>query len=147
MPQVSRRKVAKDVEAKLVVLFQNALKDAADDKVIASFFESLLTTTEKKMFAKRIAIAFMLMKGFDYLMIGETLKVSKQTVWTIKKDVEGNKKYCSQVKKMLKKENFNIFWKKLDITIMEAIPPVYRTDWVEHGRELQRKKRDLSKGF
>jgi len=147
MPQVSRRKVAKDVEEKLVTLFQNALKDASDDKAIVSFFESLLTTTEKKMFAKRIAVAFMLIKGLDYLVIGETLKVSKQTIWTIKKDVEGNRKYCYQIQKMLKKENLNVFWKKLDIAIMEALPPMYQTDWAKRGRELLQKKRDLSKGF
>lgn len=147
MPQVSRRRVAKDVEEKLVTLFQNALKDASDDNVIVSFFESLLTTTEKKMFAKRIAIAFMLIKGLDYLVIGETLKVSKQTIWTIKKDVEGDKKYCHQIQKMLNKENLNVFWKKLDIAIIEAFPPMYRTDWAKRGRELVKKKQALTKGF
>jgi len=143
MSQVSKRTVKKEVNEQLTRFFDEAISYSFKRRGTLNFIDSLLTTTERKMLRKRFGIACMLAQGYDYSLIGSILKVSKQTVWSIKKDIENNEEY-TLVAKAVGKENKNRkFWESLDIVLTELMPPRPGTDWRERRRKLFRRKKKL----
>ncbi|OHA06206.1 MAG: hypothetical protein A2934_05710 [Candidatus Sungbacteria bacterium RIFCSPLOWO2_01_FULL_47_10] len=87
MPQVSRRKLEKDVMEKiLATLFESLLK-INDGNLVKEFLDDFLTPTEKIMLAKRLAAAYFLEQGHGYRFISEVLKMSPTTVNTVHKQL------------------------------------------------------------
>ncbi len=80
MPQVSRLPLSKDLEAQMFTLFRNVLADLHKDSDIQEFLDDLLTPTEKIMLGKRLAIAFLLERGYTQRAIHTIMKVSVTTV-------------------------------------------------------------------
>ena len=83
MPQVSKRPLAKNIQQNLYSIFWQTLADLKSSADVKEFLTDLLTPTEKVMLAKRLAIALMLIKGYDYSSIRSTLKVSPQTIGAV----------------------------------------------------------------
>ena len=84
MAQVSKRYLQKQVEERILDLFWTSLSSLLTKEKISIFLDDLLSPTEKLMLSKRLAIAFMLMKGYDYSTINNRLKVSNPTIWNVK---------------------------------------------------------------
>lgn len=85
MAQISKRPLTKDIEMRVLYTLWDALaylKNEADTK---KFLEDLLTPTEKVMLSKRLAIAVLLTKNYDYKSIKQILKVSSGTINNIAK--------------------------------------------------------------
>ncbi|MBI2010163.1 MAG: hypothetical protein HYS86_03215 [Candidatus Chisholmbacteria bacterium] len=68
----------------------NAFTLAKNKEEIRQLLKGLLTHTEVKMLAKRIQIAKMLLEGYDYLSIKETVKVTDPTIARINNRLEEN---------------------------------------------------------
>ena len=66
MTQVSKRFLQKQVEERILDLFWTSLSSLSAKDKVSLFLDDLLSPTEKLMLSKRVAIAFMLMKGYDY---------------------------------------------------------------------------------
>ena len=75
MSQVSKRFVHKQVESKMYETLFEALKHLKSKEEIQSFLADLLSPIEKTMLAKRLAIAALLMRNYDYQTIMDMLKV------------------------------------------------------------------------
>lgn len=83
MAQVSRRFVRPPVQEKMRRLLIECVRACQNEEQAADFLNGLLTDTEKIMLAKRISIALMILKQCSYSEIGDTLKVSAQTIWSV----------------------------------------------------------------
>lgn len=81
MPPVSKRFLPKETKYKIYSLLISAIGKVNKRHDISPFLSDLLTPTEKIMIAKRLAIAFLLLRGdIDQRQISHYLKVSTSTV-------------------------------------------------------------------
>src|SRR3989338_4800231 len=80
MPQVSRRLIRKNIEDQIQKILNQSITLCDSSSLSSEFTEDLFTPTEKIMLAKRIAIAYLLIKGYSYTTIESTLKVSDSTI-------------------------------------------------------------------
>ena len=117
MTQVSRRFMKEEVKLKIDQLFYESLLSCNSKKSTQEFIEDLLTSTEKVMLAKRLTIAYLLLKGYPYEIINKTLKVSYPTIrivaLTLKYKGNGLR---NVLKEVIKRRN----WHKLFEEIGEA---------------------------
>ncbi|MCR4263390.1 MAG: Trp family transcriptional regulator [Candidatus Roizmanbacteria bacterium] len=85
MTQISKYPLRKDVDDQISELFIDTISRITNKKLMADFLSDFLTPTEKIMFIKRLAIYYMLAKGYDYKTIMYILKVSSASVATCNK--------------------------------------------------------------
>lgn len=148
MTQVSRRFLQKQVEERILDLFWASLSSLSTKKDVAIFLEDLLSTTEKIMLAKRLAVAFMLLKGYSYPSINNRLKVSDPTIWNVKLGLtHRGKGYNMVISKIMSKEKWEKFWQDLDFFFEQALPPRPGTNWKEVRRKQWEKRRKQQKPF
>ncbi len=123
MPQVSKYPLSKNTEKRLYQLFWETIANLNDSAKTEEFFTDLLSPTEKVMLSKRLAIAVMLIKGYDYLTIRLTLRVSPGTIGSISVWLKySGTGYRKVVEKLLKKEKFEDIVSKLE-SAAELIKP------------------------
>lgn len=148
MTQVSKRFLQKQVEDRILDLFWTSLTTLSTKQQISLFLDEFLTPTEKIMLSKRLAIAFMLMKGYDYMSINERLKVSDQTIWNIKTTLHfrGNN-YKRVVTEIMRREKWGKLWNDLDHFLEQIVPPRPGTNWKEVRRRQWEKRRKQQKPF
>jgi len=80
MPHISKRKLDKTKEKELIRSFDLVLVKISNEKEMQDFLGSLLTTTERIMLAKRLAIAILLKEGIPQDRISLVLNVTQATV-------------------------------------------------------------------
>lgn len=80
MPQVSKIKLAKKTEEKLITTFKLILTKINHYSKMDSFITTLLTPTERLMLAKRIAIIILLRENLSDSQIAVSLHVTRVTV-------------------------------------------------------------------
>lgn len=85
MSQVSKRFLSKELQEKINLVLWNGLSKLDNKEFVAEFLNDILTSTERVMVAKRLAIALLLTRGWDQLAISSYLKVSTSTVRGVKK--------------------------------------------------------------
>jgi TrpR-related protein YerC/YecD len=148
MAQVSKRFLHKKVEERILDLFWTSLSSLSTKQKVALFLDDLLTRTEKTMLSKRLAIAFMVMKGHDYPTINDRLKVSDPTIWNVKTSLSlRGKGYKMAIEQIMNKEKWEKFWQDLDHFFEEILPPRYGTNWKEARRKQWEKRRLQQKPF
>lgn len=123
MPQVSKYQLGKNTQTRLYKLFWETIAELRNPINAEEFFNDLLTPTEKIMLSKRLAIAVMLIRGYDYESIRTQLNVSPGTIGSISLWLKYSRQgYRKTVEKLLKKEKFEKLLKNIDSTI-ELIKP------------------------
>lgn len=148
MSQVSKRFLHKKVEERILDLFWTSLSSLSTKQKIALFLDDLLTPTEKLMLSKRLAIALMLVKGYDYSAINNRLKVSDPTIWNVKTSLSlSGKGYKMAIEQIMNKEKWEKFWQDLDHFFDQIIPPTPGTNWKEVRRKQWEKRRQQEKHF
>ena len=80
MTQVSKRIVHKQIESRMYETLFEAIKHLRSKEEIQLFLTDLLSPTERTMLAKRLAIAALLMRAYEYESIMNMLKVSSATI-------------------------------------------------------------------
>ena len=140
MTQVSRRVLDKRLEGKMYDLLWEAIGESSSTNDIISFFEDLLSPTERLMLSKRLAIAFLLVKGYDHRTISEILKVSSTTVarvnfWLTHK----GQGYRKAINRLLAKRRLEAFFLQIDEFWTQMTPKIGRG---EHLKEIHRRKRE-----
>src|SRR3989344_5126924 len=80
MPHISKRKLDKTKEKELIRSFDLVLVKISNEKEMQDFLGSLLTSTERIMLAKRLAIAILLKEGISQDRISSILNVTQATV-------------------------------------------------------------------
>lgn len=141
MAQLSKRVLQKNVEEKILDLFWTSISMLSAKEKVALFLDDLLSPTEKLMLGKRLAIAFMLMKGYDYPSINNRLKVSDSTIWNVKTNLTyKGKGYKMVIEQIMNKEKWGKFWQDLDHFFEQVLPPRYGTNWKEARRKQWEKR-------
>ena len=80
MPHVSKRYLKKKSFSILMRQFTNALEEADQRTKVAPMLGELFTKTEKVMFAKRIALVYLLSRNVPYNQIEKILHLSPVTI-------------------------------------------------------------------
>ncbi len=147
MTQISRYPVTSTVNKQILQLFRNAISSLKQSDEIDDFLEDFLSPVEKIMLAKRLAIAVMLAKGYDYQSIKAILHVTPSTIASVSIRLKyAGKGYKKTVEKILQEEKINDFWQKVDL-IISSIPQSKGTNRYQHKQELENKKRTFRKAF
>lgn len=136
MTQVSRRPLKKEVEEKLFEVFWEVFELMRTKKEAESFLKELLTPTEEIMLAKRVAVALMLLKGYDYREIQDSLNVSATTVGKVSLWLRrGGEGYRRILEKIIKRQKVEEFWEKVDGFLGKVLPPPKGRDWKNYYRQ------------
>lgn len=123
MPQVSKYPLSSSTERRLFQLFWETISNLKESSKAEEFFNDLLSPTEKIMLSKRLAIAVMLMKGYDYSTIRSTLKVSPGTIGSVSAWLKySGTGYRRVFDKLLKKEKFKEIISNLESAIDHITP-------------------------
>ena len=132
MTQVSRRYLPPKVSGQIFDMFLSILSSLGSPSVTSAFVEDLLSPTEQIMLGKRLAIAYMIRKGYAQRDIGNTLKVSLATVSKIslRLKTKGNG-YTAVIDRMLRIQKVSDFFDKLDEKLDHLLPPK-GANWSAH---------------
>jgi len=120
MPMISKNKVDYDVLEKLFSLFFEIIGKRRNQQEFRKILFDILSSTERIMISKRIAIIYLLTKNIDYRIICEVLKVSAATVFKYRLKIEESKGIVPLLKKILLHENIENFFKEI---IMDLYGP------------------------
>ena len=121
MPHVSKKKLKRKVFIKIGTQLADIINKANSSKEINWFLNELLTSTERIMLSKRLALMFMLKKGYPFRAIQKVLKVTPQTVlrfWHKTKKPS----YRAFVKKISEDKTGKNFWEELEDILLLGMP-------------------------
>ena len=112
MTQVSKKFIAAKLEGKVYQTFWEAICKIKKGEEASDFFSALFTKTERINFIKRLSIAVLLHKGYEWRHIEDLLKVSTATI--------------ARVYMRLPELGFKIFFEKIE----------KEEEWKEFFKEL-----------
>ncbi len=146
MTQVSRRVLSKKVEEKMFSLFFKSLAQLSNPADIQKFLVDLLSPSEQTMLAKRLAIAILLIKGYQYETIKSILKVSQETIARVNMVLNyQGEGYKISVQKIITEEKINTFFEKIEDTAIEILPrSSLKLALTEHRKTARKPKTALS---
>jgi uncharacterized protein YerC len=146
MAQLSKKILDKEIEARLFEVFFRGISQLRNSVEAELFLTDFLSPTEKVMLAKRLGIALLLTKGESYAVISDTLKVSTTTVMLVNQWLKGGKGgYQKVLKRVLKDEQWEKLWHKLETFISEITLPRRGSNWSKARKEEWRKRRKREK--
>ena len=130
MPHVSQRYLKKDSFKILMRQFVNALEEADDRARVAPMLRELFTKTEKVMFAKRIALIYLLSKDVPFEKIEELLHLSPVTIskYSLRMEMD---KYKQTIAIVNRKGKFMDILEKI---LQAGMPPRGRGRWKKINR-------------
>ncbi len=112
------------VEKRMYEIFVDTIRELRNPDEIEIFLSEFLSPVEKIMLAKRIAIAVLLAKGYDYDAIKKILRVTPSTIAGISIALKYSQRgYKRAVDKILHSEKIDEFWQRVDDVIHDVVPP------------------------
>ncbi len=90
-----------------------AISKLKSKEEITLFINDLLSPVERVMLAKRLAVAVLLTKGYDYKTIKDTVKVSQETISKVSITLNANIGYKLTIAKIAKSEANREFWEEI----------------------------------
>jgi Trp operon repressor len=124
MTQISKHPLEPSVEKRIHEMFVDSIKNTNEVNEMMDLLNDLLSFTEKTVLAKRLAIAFLLIKGdLDYRQISKTIRVSLGTIAKIHAilALQGNG-YRKVINRMLLKQSIKDTLSELG-EILTPLPP------------------------
>jgi len=123
MPQVSRRSLSRNVQDKMFKIFFESLAQLSNPSDIQKLVLDLLGPVEQTMLAKRLAIALLLIKGYQYETIKDILKVSQGTISKINMilNLKGEG-YNMTVKRILRKQKIENLFNLIEDATIQILP-------------------------
>lgn len=110
MTQVSKYPISKEVADRIFEIFLKSFVAIKNKEEADQFITDFLTPTEKIMLAKRLAIAFLLGKGYDYRTIQRIIRVSTSTIASVNLvRSHGSEGYKKLIAKILREESVKHF--------------------------------------
>lgn len=140
MTQVSKYPLDKTIEQEIYRKFQKSISVLRDANTVASFFSDFFTDTERTMFAKRLTVAVLLLRGRKPKDIKNVLHVSNSTTGTVGAWLKNAKPKTLAILEYLIKESE---WESFNDTIeafLDTLPPRYRTNWSRVGKERRERR-------
>lgn len=124
MSQVSKNKLSNKVYEKIFSLFPKFLYRMTSRGKQSELIDSFFTRTEKIVLAKRIAIAFMLVKGYEYRQISSRIKVSTSTILKVSEALKNNPTSVRKELELIASEDaFVEFLDSIGYLLAKALPP------------------------
>jgi len=114
MTQVSKRIVHKQIESRMYETLFEAIKHLRSKEEIQLFLTDLLSPTERTMLAKRLAIAALLMRAYEYESIMNMLKISSATISKVALVLHHNQGYKNTINKIARSESAKEFWQQIE---------------------------------
>ena len=150
MSQVSKYPISKEIADRIFEIFLTTFTHLKDKGEADQFISDLLTPTEKIMLAKRLAIAFLLEKNYDYRAIQKILRVSTGTITTVNISRNlGSEGYKKVISKILKAEIFTKILEKTIIKLLSAPASIERGSglWTYLRNQAKNEKKKRKKVF
>ncbi|MBI2442981.1 MAG: hypothetical protein HYV40_03700 [Candidatus Levybacteria bacterium] len=111
MAQVSKYPISNVVAERIFDLFVGSVVMVKGKEEAEAYLSDVLSPTEKIMIAKRIAIAYLLSKGYQYRDISKILRVSLTTIASVNLSLRyGKGGYTTILSKIEKNENLEQFF-------------------------------------
>lgn len=105
MTQVSKYPISKSIFDRIFEIFLRTFIKIKNKEQADQFISNLLTPTEKIMLAKRLAIAFLLEKNYDYRTIQSIIRVSSPTITSVSMSLKyGSEGYRKLIAEIIKEE-------------------------------------------
>ncbi len=124
MSQVSKYQLSNKVYAKIFTLFPQFLYRMTSKGKQSELIDAFFTRTEKIVVAKRVAIAFLLVKGYTYDSIVNKIKVSHGTVAKIADSLKANEKdIVRELNNIAKEDAFSEFLNSVGYQVTKLLPP------------------------
>lgn len=117
MTQVSKRQLTRQIEAKVFDSFWTVVAKLTKKEEVAVFFSDFFSRAEKVNFAKRVSIAVLLSKGYDYRQIRDILKVSTTTIGKVASKM-GDSGWQLFLKKLQGMEDSEKFWHDMELALL-----------------------------
>lgn len=131
MPQVSKKRLDKDVERGIFQQFWGSIAKVNDPVDAFEFFSDLLTSTEQIMLAKRFTIAILLVRGKTASEIKDSIHVTYSTIGTVAGWLKNAKPKTKKILLSLSTEkNWEAIIDKIE-SFLDYIPPMPGRDWGE----------------
>lgn len=147
MTQVSKYPISKDIEKRIYEIWFKVISDLQDHSDVQDFFLEFLSPVERIMLAKRLSIAVLLAKGYDYASIMKTLRVSPPTIAQVAESLKyTGKGYKKVVEKLINEEKIKEFLFKVDDILGDNMPPGGQ-NWSHWRKEREEKKKERKKVF
>lgn len=113
MAQVSKYPISEKVYERCWEIFLKTLVNIKNFEDAEKIISDLLTPTERIMFAKRLAIAYLLSKDYEYREISRILRVSSTTISMVNLSLKhGSNGYKQTIEAIVKdeeiKESFSV---------------------------------------
>lgn len=150
MPQVSKYPISKMVADRIFEVFIKTLVTVKDKSEADDFADDLFSPTEKIMLAKRLAIAFLLIKGYQYREISKVLRVSLSTIASVNLSLNhGKGSYRKILDRITREENLEEFFGKIveKLLSLPAVSPKGGGAWRYLRDEVRRARRKNRKAF
>jgi len=146
MSQISKRYLNPKVEQQIFQIFIDSFSSLNNLSQATDFLYDLLSPVEQVMLGKRLAIAYMLLKGYSQRVISDTLKVSQPTVTRVNSALKSGSGYRTIISHMLKKEKVVAFFDKIEEKLDHLLPPK-GVNWSAHYSRISRKRAKHQKIF
>lgn len=146
MAQVSKYPISKDVADRIFDVFIKSLIKVKNSRDAHNLANDLFSPVERIMLAKRLSIAFLLMKGYEYREISKLLRVSLTTIASVNSSLRyGHDGYKTILERIAKEENLEEFFLNVaeKSLTLPAKAPTGGGSWrylLEEVRKSQRKK-------
>ncbi|MBI2442901.1 MAG: hypothetical protein HYV40_03250 [Candidatus Levybacteria bacterium] len=113
MSQVSKYPISKDISDRIFEIFLKSLVQIKNQGEAEGFITDLLTPTEKIMLSKRLAIAFLLEKNYNYRTIQRIIRVSAPTIRAVNVAKQyGSKGYKTLINKIMQEETLIVLFEE-----------------------------------
>lgn len=147
MSQVSKYKLNNKVYEKIFSLFPQFLHRMTKNNQDHLLFDTFFTRTERIVVAKRIAIAFMLVKGYSYNQIVSLIKVSHGTIAKIADSLSTHDQIIiKELERMSANETFIEFLDTIGYNLAKLLPPK-GANWSKWRGALEKSHRDSKQPF
>ena|SRR3989344_468542 len=123
MPQVSRKRLPREIDGKIKASFYEAVSTVKGDQETQLFLKDLLTPTERIMIPKRLAIAILLSKGWSNVLICNRLNVTNSTVASVVRVFENSNGFKSVIEKLQKNERWRDLWQDIESLLYRFSSP------------------------
>lgn len=144
MTQVSKYPISKPVADRIFEIFAKAVVGLKNKTETEQFLSDLLSPIERIVLVKRLAIAFLLEKGYDQRAISSILRVSLTTVASVNRNRKfGSEGYNHVINKILREEQLSDMINKIGLSLVSL--PAKATkgggSWRYLKQELEKKNK------
>lgn len=150
MSQVSKYPISKNIFDRIFEIFLRIFIEIKNKEDADQFITDLLTPTEKIMLAKRLAIAFLLEKNYDYRTIQSIIRVSSATITSVNMTLKyGSEGYKKLISKIIREEKLMDLLESSIIKLLSAPSSLERGSgsWTYLKREVEKQRKKNRKDF